>query len=200
MFEYIKVYIKDNLKSIIVLFLCLLMGLVIGLIIYQFVDDSAKVELVNTLKTTLESSKQENFVNINVIKNGMISNIILIAIIYFCSITFIAPQLVCIINSFKGLAIGMYIPTIFQIFGIGRGILVLFLLVILPNIVYIPAYIYISLSSLKFHYSIVQKDGKILGIMLKEIYKVILGFSIISLSVILEQLLSLGVINIYLKL
>ena len=34
---------------------------------------------------------------------------------------------------------------------------------------------------------------------IKEMYKLILGFSVIALSVIIEQLLSLGVIHMYIK-
>ena len=103
-------------------------------------------------------------------------------------------------NFVKGLAIGLYIPTIFYVFGFGNGILVLLLLVVIPNLVYLPAYIYLSINSLKFHYELfeIKEEGKI-GLTLREILKIVLGFSVIILSVILEQLLSYGVIKIYIN-
>lgn len=201
MLEYIKEYVKDNFKSIIVLLSCIIIGIVVGIFVFCFMNDGTKNELIKTLNETLSYSKNENFQGINVIKNGMISNFILVIILYFAAITLIAPGLVCIINAFKGFAIGLYIPTLFQVFGFGNGILVLLLLVIIPNIVYIPAFIYLSINSLNFHSHITMLtgSGNKIRVIIKEIYKLILGFSIISLSVIMEQLLSLGVIHIYIN-
>lgn len=199
MLEYIKEYVKDNFKSIMVLLSCIIVGLVVGILVFSFMNDGTKSELINTLNETLNYTKNENFQGINVIKNGMMSNFILIIILYFSAITFIAPGLVCTINAFKGFAIGLYIPTLFQVFGFGNGILALLLLVIIPNIVYIPAFIYLSISSLNFHNEIIMitGSGSKIGLTLKEIYKLILGFSVISLSVIIEQLLSVVVIHMY---
>lgn len=201
MLEYIKEYVKDNFKSIIVLLSCIIIGIVVGIFVFCFMNDGTKNELIKTLNETLSYTKNENFQGINVIKNGMISNFILVIILYFAAITLIAPGLVCIINAFKGFAIGLYIPTLFQVFGFGNGILVLLLLVIIPNIVYIPAFIYLSINSLNFHSHITMLtgSGNKIGVIIKEIYKLILGFSIISLSVIVEQFLSIAVIHIYMN-
>ena len=200
MLDYLGEYIKENIKIISVLFLCVIIGLVVGMLVYKVIPSNSNIELINTLKNTLEYTKQEDFAGINVIKNGVISNSILVAIIYFSSITLIAPFIVCIMNFVKGLAIGLYIPTIFYVFGLGNGILVLLLLVVIPNLVYLPAYIYLSINSLKFHYELfeIKEEGKI-GLTLREILKIVLGFSVIILSVILEQLLSYGVIKIYIN-
>lgn len=200
MLDYLREYIKENIKIISVLFLCVIIGLVVGMLVYKIIPSNSNIELINTLKNTLEYTKQEDFAGINVIKNGVISNSILVAIIYFSSITLIAPFIVCIMNFVKGLAIGLYIPTIFYVFGFGNGILVLLLLVVIPNLVYLPAYIYLSINSLKFHYELfeIKEEGKF-GLTLREILKIVLGFSVIILSVILEQLLSYGVIKIYIN-
>lgn len=200
MLDYLREYVKENFKIITVLFLCVVIGLVVGIIVYKFIPSESKIEIINTLKNTLEYTKQEDFAGINVIKNGVISNSILVAIIYFSSITLIAPFVVYIMNFVKGFAIGLYIPTIFCVFGFGNGILVLLLLVVIPNLVYLPAFIYLSINSLKFHYELfeIKEEGKI-GLTLREIFKIVLGFSVIILSVILEQLLSYGVIKIYIN-
>ena len=200
MLDYLREYIKENIKIISVLFLCVIIGLVVGMLVYKIIPGNSNIELINTLKNTLEYTKQEDFVGINVIKNGVISNSILVAIIYFSSITLIAPFIVCIMSFVKGFAIGLYIPTIFYVFGFGNGILVLLLLVVIPNLVYLPAYIYLSINSLKFHYELfeIKEEGKI-GLTLREILKIVIGFSVIILSVILEQLLSYGVIKIYIN-
>ncbi len=199
MLDYIKEYVNDNFKSIILIFSCIIIGLVVGILTFNLMPNSTKTEIIQTLNNTLSSTKSENFEGINVIKNGMISNGILVLILYFSSITLIAPGLVCITNIFKGFAVGLYIPTLFYIFGFGNGIVALFLLVIIPNLIYIPAFIYLSINSISFHYKLIGEEESKIKITVKEIYKLILGFSVIALSVIVEQLLSLGIIHIYMN-
>lgn len=201
MLDYIKEYINNNFKSIVLIFSCLIIGLVIGIITFNFMTSGTKTEIIQTLNNTLSSTKSENFEGINVIKNGMISNGILVLILYFSSITLIAPGLVCMTNIFKGFSIGIYIPTLFYVFGFGNGIIALLLLVIIPNLIYIPAFIYLSINSVSFHYELIEakENGGGIKITIKEMYKLILGFSVIALSVIIEQLLSLGVIHMYIK-
>lgn len=199
MLKILKEYVNSNFKKIAVLLSCLLIGLVIGIVLYKFLDNNIKVELIKTLKTTLDYSKSDDFEGINIIKNGLVSNAILVFFIYVSALTLIAPAMICIINGFKGFAIGLYIPTLFEVFGVGNGILTLLILVILPNLIYIPSYIYLSINSLDLHYYIIDRGVKEIRVnfFAKEIYRLVLGFSMISLCIIIEQLLSICVINIY---
>lgn len=196
--EYLKAYIEENYKIIKVVGICLVSGLVIGSFIYVFIEDGIKNEFIATLKNTLDLSKANNFENINIIKNGMIANGILIFIIYFCSITILAPMLICMTTFFKSFSIGMYIPIIFSVFGISKGLLVTLLIMIIPNILYIPAFIFSSTNAIKFHYYLFEEREKnIILTCLKEIIYILISFSIIILSVVLEQLFVTNVINIY---
>lgn len=197
MFEYIKRYIEENFKNIVVLFGFLVIGIIFGLIFYQFLPLGTKEELVNTLRTTLDLCKNENFESINVIKNGVMSNSILVLVIYASALTLIAPVIICITCVFKGFSIGLYIPTLFEVFGLGNGILSLFLLVIIPNIIYIPAFMYLAVNSINFHFNLVNSNINRFKLVLSEVGKLIIGISIIVLSVIVEQLLSFVVIKIY---
>ncbi len=195
--HYIADYIDKNIKSITILVLCLVSGLVVGIITYQFLDDGIRNEFVNSMKSTLDITKQENFEGINVIKNGIGSNSIMVALIYLGAITLIAPFIVCIFNLFKGFVLGIYVCTIFNIFGFGNGLLSIFLIVLVPNIVYIPSFIYMCVNSINFHYDIIDNNTNKLGRIIKESYLILVGFSIMFLSVILEQFLSNVVISIY---
>ena len=126
------------------------------------------------------------------------SSFLLLFLIYFCALTIVCPILIFIIDFIKGFAIGIYIPTIFCVFGFGNGLLVLFLLVILPNLIYVPALIYSFCSSLNFNYNILNsKEKSFLQIFLKERINLVFIISIILLSVVVEQLLSTFVISIY---
>lgn len=196
---YIGKYISDNKKSISILLMCLVVGLVAGLMVFQFLNEGTRNELVNSIHKTLDLTKQEGFEGINVIKNGLFSNFLMLVLLYLSAITLIAPGLVCIIDGLKGFTLGLYISSIFQVFGVGNGILVTLLLVVLVNIVYLPAFLYLCCNAIHFHYSLTEgsHNQSKLGVMLKEGYFALLGFSVMFLSVIMEQFLSLAVICIY---
>ncbi len=194
--EYVVKYINENIKSIAILSVCIAVGLVVGIFTYQFIGEELKSEIISTMKGTLDITKQENFEGINVIKNGIISNSLLIVLIYIGSLTIIAPFVICILSMFKGFAIGIYIPTIFAIFGFSKGLAVLLLLVVIPNIVYIPSYIFMCVNAINMHYVLINGEN-MLGMIIKESYLILTGFSIMFLSVILEQFLSTVVISMY---
>lgn len=189
-------YIEQNFKNIVVVSGSIILGIIVGIILYQVISSGIQNDLVRTMKNTLELTKSENFEGINIIKNGMISNLILVAVIYLMSLTLISPYLISMLSFFKGLSIGMYIPTLFNIFGISKGLLAMLLLIIIPNLVYIPSYIYLSVNSIRFHYSLLGNESKMI-VFTKEFFKVVLGFSVMFLGVILEQVTSYWVILLY---
>ncbi|MDO4282864.1 MAG: stage II sporulation protein M [Clostridia bacterium] len=196
--EYLEKYIKENYKILKITCICFIIGLVVGMILYLFVSDGIKNEFTMTLKNTLELSKSSNFENINIIKNGVISNAILLFMIYFCSITLAAPVLISMITFFKSFSIGIYIPIIFNIFGISNGLLVLLLLLIIPNILYIPAFIFSVTNAIKFHYLLFEEsETSMIFKCLKEFIFVLISFSMMILSIVVEQLLTTSVIGIY---
>ena len=153
--------------------------------------------MIKSIRETLDIAKVNNFESINIFKNGIISNLILFTIIYISAITLIAPICIFAISVIKGFSIGIYISTIFAVFGFAKGLLVVFLIVILPNLIYLPSYIFLVNNAIKFHYDMFESESKI-SIVMKEVYKIIISFSLIIFSILIEQLASFAVINIYL--
>lgn len=195
--KYLRNYIEENFKILSIIFFCIIIGLVVGIIFYNVINPTLKEEIIKSMRQTLELTKQENFTGINVIRNGMIANAVLVMIIYLISLSLIAPYLMSVLSISKGLAIGVYIPTLFQIFGPSKGIVALLLLVVLPNLIYIPAYMYISANSLRFNYGIISKENSRTSLVVKESVKLLIGFSIMFLSIVIEQFTTLGVISLY---
>lgn len=196
--EYLLNYINDNSKVIKIILICFLVGLVVGLVVFNFLNQDVKNELLSSMKSTLDIAKGGDFESINILKNGITTNLLIILLVYFFSITLIAPVCICILSIIKGVSIGMYIPTLFLVFGFGKGLLALLLLIILPNIIYIPSYIYMSVNAINFHYKLLEEKNK-LTVLLKESYKLIIVLSLIILSILIEQLASFGVISLYLR-
>lgn len=195
--KYLRNYIEENFKILSIIFFCIIIGLVVGIIFYNVINPTLKEEIIKSMRQTLELTKQENFTGINVIRNGMVANAVLVMIIYLISLSLIALYLMSVLSISKGLAIGVYIPTLFQIFGPSKGIVALLLLVVLPNLIYIPAYMYISANSLRFNYGIISKENSRTSLVVKESVKLLIGFSIMFLSIVIEQFTTLGVISLY---
>lgn len=195
--KYLRNYIEENFKILSIIFFCIIIGLVVGIIFYNVINPTLKEEIIKSMRQTLELTKQENFTGINVIRNGMVANAVLVMIIYLISLSLIAPYLMSVLSISKGLAIGVYIPTLFQIFGPSKGIVALLLLVVLPNLIYIPAYMYISANSLRFNYGIISKENSRTSLVVKESVKLLIGCSIMFLSIVIEQFTTLGVISLY---
>ena len=195
--KYLRNYIEENFKILSIIFFCIIIGLVVGIIFYNIINPTLKEEIIKSMRQTLELTKQENFTGINVIRNGMVANAVLVMIIYLISLSLITPYLMSVLSISKGLAIGVYIPTLFQIFGPSKGIVALLLLVVLPNLIYIPAYMYISANSLRFNYGIISKENSRTSLVVKESVKLLIGFSIMFLSIVIEQFTTLGVISLY---
>lgn len=196
--KYLLKYVSENYKIIKIMIICLLVGLAVGILIFQMLNQEVKTELINSIKSTLDISKSNNFESINIIKNGVKSNLLITSIIYLVAITLIAPICICGINFLKGFAIGIYIQTLIGVLGFGKGILAILLIVVLPNVIYLPSYIYMSTNAINFHYLILESDNKI-SLLVKESYKIVITLSLMMLSVLIEQLASFGVINAYIR-
>ncbi|MCX8075334.1 MAG: hypothetical protein N2749_07110 [Clostridia bacterium] len=196
--KYLMTYIEANFKIIFIFGVCILIGLVIGVISFNFLENSNRSELVNSIKATLDLSHTDNFQGVNIIMNGVLSNFFIISVILLATLTVIAPIALCLISLFKGFSLGLYIATIYSIFGIGNGTLVLLLSVILPNIIYIPIFLYILVNAINLHYIVTDKGmvGK-LKYLIKEGYLLLIAIPFILLSIIIEQSLIPIIFSIY---
>lgn len=197
--KYLKEYIYENLKSIIIILAFIIIGLVVGIISFNISNEDIKTEIISTVRNTLDISKNENFEGINILFNSIGTNLFVISIIYFSAITLIPKIIINIVSFFKGISLGLYIPILFYIFSIGDGILSLIFLIILPNIIYIAAYIYMCNNSILFHNKVIEHGIK-LSIVCVEFFKIVITLALFIASVILEQIGIFVVINNYITL
>lgn len=199
--SYILKLFEENKKSIKVFAFCLLLGLATGFISYNFLSADNKHELVNSVKVTLDICKNENFEKVSILENGLKSNLYTIIMFLAVATTIVAPIVFCAIYFFKGFAIGIYMSVIYSIFGFWDGTLSNFMINIIPNLIFIPAYIFIGLKTIDFHYYICGDST--LKEKLKRLmylgYSYILAMPFFFLSIVIEQLIFPIVLNIYLK-
>ena len=199
--DYILKMIKENKKSIKVFVFCILLGLATGIISYNFLSLDNKQELVNSVKDTLDICKGENFEKVSILQNGLKSNLYMIILFLVVSTTIVAPIVFCCIYFLKGFAIGIYISVIYSIFGFWDGTLSNFLINIIPNLIFMPIYIFIGIKTIDFHYYICGTNTlseKIKRLMYLG-YSYIICMPFFFLSIVIEQILFPIVLNIYLK-
>jgi len=194
--KYLINYIEDNKSKIKTIIIFIIVGIVLGILYFNVIALETKDELISSIKDVLNLSKEGNFEKLNIIINSSVTNLIIFLSIYISSLVIVAPCIISIISTLKGISIGFYMLTLLQIFGIKNGIIAILILIVIPSIVYIPTFIYMLIDSIKFHYNIFDKNLNF-SILVKELYHIIMVISLIFLSIILEQSMSSVVINIW---
>ena len=191
----IQKYIVENLHTILKLLIIYVIGIAIGIILFNL--SGIKTDYVDIVRNVFDSVNEENFKSINVILNGLKNNALFIGLLYLSLITLIAPIVVCVLLMLKAIITGIYICCLFSVLGIGNGLIAVFLSVILPLLFTLSAYIFISTNIINLYISFTS-DGKIeIKDILKNIYWLIISFSLISLSVVLEQVMTGIIFNLY---
>ncbi|MEG1990249.1 MAG: hypothetical protein RRY11_08775 [Terrisporobacter sp.] len=199
--NYLLKLLKENEKSIKVFAICLIIGLATGFIVFNFLNVDNKKELITSVTDTLDICKDFNFEKVSVLQNGIKSNLILMCMFVIIALTVVAPIIICVMFFIKGFAIGIFTAVIFSIFGFWNGILVNVLINILPNLVYLPAYIFMGIKTIDFHYFILDnnKVKEKLKQLVILVYYFAISMSFFFLSIVIEQLLFSIVLKIYMK-
>ena len=190
----IQKYIAENFSTIVKILVVYAIGIVIGLVLFNF--QSVKNEYLDVMRNILDMTKQENFEGINIIANGLKNNIIFISLLHLSLLTFVAPMLVLLFVILKAIVTGIYIATLFSIFGFFKGIAAIFLGIVLPLFLSLMGYVVICTNIIRIFSSIRNGNFELKDIV-KSIYWLIISFSLISFSLVIEQLMTTVILNIY---
>jgi len=191
-------YVYQNKKIIIGLLVCILIGIISGLVIYAFSNKNIKYTLKEQMTEAINVSDNGEYIKTEMIYSGIRNNLVYILIMFALSIMLYGSLLIYFLYIIKGISIGIYISTLFGIFGFWWGILVALLLVILVNVVYLPAITFIGVTLINYNLDIMEyrKEAKKVVNFSKIIFYVCFGLIIIFSSIIIEQLMSNIVIKI----
>lgn len=191
----IQKYIRENISTILKILFIYFIGVAVGIIIFIFTD--IKKEYVDIVSGVFEGVKSEDFEGINIIANGIKNNIIYIGILYFSLITIIAPLIICFFVFLKAIVTGIYLCTLYSVFGVFNGILVSLISVIIPNIFSLIGYIIICTNVINLFKLIFQGEKVDIKQVLKHLYFLLISISLISFSIVLEQLMTGVSLKIY---
>lgn len=191
----IQKYIRENMSVITKILAVYIIGLVAGIVLFIFTD--IKNDYVNIITGILDTTKQENFEGINIITNGIKNNTIYIAILYFSLITIISPLIICFMVILKAIVTGVYVCSIFSIFGFLKGIAVSFLSTILPVFFSLIGYIILCNNIISLFKTISKGEKIEVKQIIMHIYYLIISISLISFSIVIEQLMTGVSLSIY---
>lgn len=196
--KLLKEYLVQNKKIVLGLFLCLAVGILSGIIIYNFSSKEVKSILTSQMVEAIKLSDNGEFIKTDVIYNGVRNNIAYIFLMFVFSIMLYGTVFIYLLYIVKGLSIGIYIGTLFGIFGLWWGMLAFLLMVILINMVYLPALSFVGITLISYNLDIMEyrRETKNISTFSKVLVKVLFGLMIIFSSIIIEQLMSNVIIKI----
>jgi len=196
--KLISEYVYQNKKIVVGLFACIIIGVVSGLAIYLLSNNDIKDKLSNQMLDAIKLSDNGEYIKTEIIYNGIRNNVVYILIMFALSIMLYGSLLIYFLYILKGISIGIYVATLFSIFGFWWGLLVILLLVVLVNVVYLPAIAFIGVTLINYNLDIMEyrnESKKVINFS-KVIFNVSMGLLVIFSSIIVEQLMSNIVIKI----
>lgn len=199
--KFFRQYIEENKYDIYMISMLLIIGFAVGIGLFFLVNSGVTSQLISSVKDVFDTSIQNEILEVNVILNGVKVNLFLIIALLFFSITLIGRMFIYFATILKGVSIGIYTCIIFSIFNIWWGTLTTLLLIILVNLVYLPAYIYLATTLLAFNFGLfnTKRENTSWFSVTKVLTKTIAVFIFMFSSSILEHMLTGVVFAIYEK-
>lgn len=159
--EIIKEHIMNNKKEYILVSLLFITGIFLGVFFVNNVQEGQKLEITTYLSTFIEKIKNTESLNqIELLKNSMGQNILLAVILWFFGTTVIGLPVVFGVVLYRGFCLGYTIAVCITNMGLPQGIVFVLILLLLQNIIFIPAILALAVSGFKLYKSIIKDRNK----------------------------------------
>lgn len=159
--DKLKLTIKDNKKMIFFLGIIAIVAIVFGSLFSVMLNESDKNLVSEYISNFFENIKNNNLNYIMALKNGSISSLNYILIVWLLGISIIGMPIVLFMYFSKFFVIGFSISSIIKGYGL-KGCLLSFTYIFPHQIIYIIAYTMLSIYSIKLSIklisTIIKKD------------------------------------------
>ena len=179
-------FIKENIKTYLILTIIFFIGLTLGVI---FVNNA------NETQANQISGYINNFIN------SIINNVGIAVLLWFLGSTVIGFPLIYVVVGYKGYCIGYTVSSVIATVGTGKGIIFIIATMLIQNIIYIPTILTLSVSGIKL-YRLIMEDRRRENIklqILKHTIFSILMLILLLISSLLETYISGNLSGIFLK-
>lgn len=150
-----------NLKDYIIVLLMFVAGIFIGVMFLNNTKEEQKNEITTYINQYIAAAKENKNINTaETLKNSIKENIFLAIGLWFAGTTLIGIPIVFGIILFRGFCLGYTISACAYTMGVGKGLIFIFISVLLQNILLIPAILAMGVSGLKLYKSVMKDKRK----------------------------------------
>ena len=154
-------HIMNNKRGYLIVSILFFIGLIVGVFLVNGAEDLKLEEINNYFNNLIEKIKTSENINfLELFKSSVVSNFITIIILWFGASTIVGIPVVYGTIIFKGFSIGYTISSIVVCFGAVKGILIALSILLLHNIIYIPAMFGVSVNGIKLYQSIMKNKQR----------------------------------------
>ena len=200
--QTIKEHILNNKKEYIVVSILFVIGIFLGVFFINNVSQEPRTQITEYLKQFIEQLKNtENLNTAQLLKTSIGQNIMLAISLWFFGTTIIGIPVVFGIVAYRGFCLGYTIAACISIMGIQKGILFVLILLLLQNLLVIPAILALAVSGIKLYQSITKdkrKENVKLEMVRHTVFSLIMLIVLIISSVI-EIFVSTNILKLCIK-
>ena len=159
--EIIKEHVINNKKEYMIVTLLFMIGIFLGVLFVNNIQENPKLEITNYVKGFIEKMKTiETLNHMELLKNSIGQNILLALILWFFGTTVIGIPVVFGLIIYRGFCLGYTIAACITVVGLPQGIWLVLILLLLQNILFIPAILALAVSGFKLYKSIIKDRNK----------------------------------------
>lgn len=154
-------HIINNKRGYFIVSILFFIGIIVGVLFINNISDTKIEEINNYLNNMVDNIKTYEKINYGTLfKKSVFSNLTLIIILWFGASTIIGIPIVYGSIVIKGFSIGYTISSIIMCFGTGKGTIIALSIMLLHNIIFIPAMLGASVSGMKLYQSIMKNKNR----------------------------------------
>lgn len=159
--QTIKEHVANNKKEYVIVSILFVIGIFLGVFFINNVGQEPKTLITEYLNQFIEKLKSTEDLNlIELLKTSIGQNIMLAIGLWFFGTTIIGIPAVFGIVAYRGFCLGYTIAASISIMGISKGIIFVLILLLLQNLLVIPAILALAVSGIKLYKSIMRDKTK----------------------------------------
>ena len=200
--EIIKEHIINNKKEYIIVLCIFLIGIFLGVFFINQIQEAQKTEITAYFNNFIEKTKNiESLNSMELLKTSVGQNILLAIVLWFFGTTVIGLPVVFGLVLYRGFCLGYTIAVCITIMGLPQGLFLVFILLLLQNILFIPAVLALAVSGFKLYQSIVKNRNKE-NVKIEVVRHTVFSFimlTVLIISSIIEIFLSMNLLKGFIK-
>ena len=189
-------FIKENIKTYLILTIIFFIGLTLGVIFVNNANETQANQISGYINNFINSIKENYQISTKeLLKNSIINNVGIAVLLWFLGSTVIGFPLIYVVVGYKGYCIGYTVSSVIATVGTGKGIIFIIATMLIQNIIYIPTILTLSVR-------LIMEDRRRENIklqILKHTIFSILMLILLLISSLLETYISGNLSGIFLK-